>query len=84
MPRVYSERKTEVRAFFVWASCFKVSNAMTYHYLKWQRTRLFEMDKKGRLYIYYFVYTSLRVFTQPDKGKALVKLIKHLWSTFET
>jgi hypothetical protein len=34
-------------------------------------------------YIYYFVYTSLHVFTQPDQGKAIVKLIKHLLSTVQ-
>jgi len=34
------------------------------------------------LTVYCSVYTSLHVFTQPDKGKAVGKVHKHLMYTF--
>jgi hypothetical protein len=50
--------------------------------LKWKTEGRLQKYVQHSLTVYYSVYTSLHVFSPPDKGKAVGKLLKHLMSTF--
>ena len=53
-----------------------------YHLAVQVNLTVIEIALYYNLYHFYFDYTSLHIFTQPDQAKAVVKLIKHLLSTF--
>jgi hypothetical protein len=41
------------------------------------------IEKRIAQFVHLLVYTSLHVCTQPDQGKAIRKLIKHVMPTFQ-
>jgi hypothetical protein len=54
----------------------------TVYSFKWKTEERLQKILEDSLNFCYFVYTSLHAFTNPDKGQAVGKMLKHSMCTF--